>query len=64
MTEIVEEGDAELLACLHETEEGITGIASGLGSGFAGDFSLCHVAADVVFGSVCVQWDFRTVEHV
>ena len=63
MAEIVEEGDAKLLACLHQAEEGITSVASSLGSGSAGDFSLGDVTADVVFGSVCVQWDFRTVEH-
>ena len=37
MTEIVEEGDTEFLACLHQAEEGVARVAAGLGPGFA-----CH----------------------
>ena len=33
MAEIVEEGDAEFLAGLHQPEEDIAGVAVGLGSG-------------------------------
>jgi len=63
VAEIDEEGDAELHAGLHQAEQDIASIASGLAYRSAGDFALGDEGADVVFGAVCVERDLGTVKN-
>ena len=63
IAEVVPEGDAELGAGLHETEEGITAAAAGVAVGSAADLSLGNEGADVALGTVGVQRDLGPVEH-
>ena len=52
VAEIAEEGDVELAAGLHQAEQDVTGLASGLTDGSAGDLALGDEGADVVFGAI------------
>src|SRR5208282_4707940 len=63
VAEIVEEGDAEFRACLGEAEHDVASAAAFVGHGSAGDFALGDEGADVVFGGVGVEGDFRPLEH-
>ncbi len=59
---VVPEGDAEFPAGLHEAEEGILGLLSGLGAGAAGDLAPRDLTADVVLRAVGVEGDLGAVE--
>ncbi len=61
--EIVEERDAEFRACLGEAEHDVASAAACVGHDSAGDFALGDEGADVVFGGVGVEGDFRPLEH-
>jgi len=61
--EIVEERDFEFLAGLGEAEHDVAGLATPFADGSAGDLALGDEGADVVFGSVGVERDFRPLEH-
>src|SRR3974377_78768 len=60
--EIFPECDAEFCAGLAEAEEGVAAVAPGVASCAAADLSLGDLAADVVFRTVGVQWDFGSIE--
>src|SRR5713101_4241789 len=62
VTEIVPEGDAELVAGLGEREEGIAAVAAGVAASAATDLAADDLATDVVLGSVGVKRDLRTIQ--
>ena len=60
--EVVPERDAELVAGLHQAEEGVAAVAAGLRAGATADFAPCHLAADVILRAVGVKRDIRPFE--
>lgn len=62
MTEVLEKGDAEFLAGLHQIEENIARVTTSLEPGTVGDLALGDVAANVILGAVGVQREFGPVE--
>ncbi len=63
VAEVVPERAVELVAGLHQAEEGVAAVTAGLGSGSAGDVAPGDLATDVVFGIVGVQRHVGSVEH-
>jgi hypothetical protein len=63
ITEIIPERDAEFAAGVHQAEESIAAIASGVAVRAAADLALDDVTADVALGAIGVQRDLRPVEH-
>ena len=61
--EILPERDPQLGTSLGQSEEGVATVASNVAAGAAADLSLGHVTADIPFGAIGVQGDFRSVEH-
>jgi hypothetical protein len=59
----VKERDAELAAGLQETQHDIARGPACIAHGATGDFSLGHASADVVFGTIGVERDLRTLQH-
>jgi hypothetical protein len=60
---IIPEGDAELPACLGEPEECIAAVATDIAVGSAADVTFGDLATDAVFRAICVQRNFRVIEH-
>ena len=60
---IIPEGNAELPACLGEPEECVAAVATDVAVGSAADVAFGHLAANVVFRAIGVQWNFRVIEH-
>ena len=48
---------------MHQAEEGVATVATGVAVGAAADLALDDLAADVAFRSVGVQRYFRPIEH-
>ena len=63
ITEVMPERDAELGAGVHQTEKGVAAIAPDVAVRSAADLSLDDMTANVAFGTVGMQRDFRPVEH-
>jgi hypothetical protein len=62
VAKMVPEGNAEFVAGFCQAEESIAAVAAGVAAGAAADLSPGDLAADIVLGSVGVQWDLRSVE--
>ncbi len=62
VAEVIPEGDALFGAGLHEAEEGVAGLAAGLGAGAAGDLAAGDAGADVVLRAVGVEGDLGMLE--
>ena len=60
--QVIPEGYSQLPACLGEAEEGVAGVTTSVGSCGAADLAANDLTADVVFGAVGMQGDFRPVE--
>jgi hypothetical protein len=61
--EIIPEADFEFGAGLGERDENVAAIAAVVAAGAAAEATPGDVGADVVFGSVGMQRDFRAIEH-
>ncbi len=58
------EGDAELLAGLHQPEHDVTGNPAVKAYGAAGDLSPGDEGTNIVLRRVGVQWNIRVFEHL
>ena len=63
VAEIVPEADGVLGAGFHEPKEGIAAVAACMRTGSAGDLAARHLAANIVFRAVGVQWDVGALQH-
>src|ERR1700676_570197 len=61
--QIVPDRDSELVAGLNETEESIATIPADVASRPGADLAACDLTANVVFRTVGVERDFRSVQH-
>ena len=63
IAERVPECDAEFGAGVHQAEESVTTIATGVGMRAAADLALDHMTVNVALGTIGIEWYLRPVEH-
>src|SRR5690625_3175275 len=64
IAEITPEGDAELVACLHQREEGVPTVPAELGACAGTDLAPGNLAADVVFGAIGMERDLGALQDL
>lgn len=63
IAQVGEEGDAELLAGLHEPEHDVAGLTAICTHRAARDPALSHAGAQIIFGGIGVERDFGSLQH-
>ena len=61
--EIIPDGDAELVTCLGEAQEGIAAITAGIAACPGADLPARDLTADVVLRAIGVERDLRAFQH-